>query len=62
MIGAAYHQAKIAIPCQRPLVALVAPKIYRVFIFLNPNLQSYLLCGLSRYKNFKVNHPHFFPA
>ena len=49
------HQAKIAICCQMPLVAQIAPKICTGWfsIMLNPKLQSHLLSDHSRHTSFK---------
>ena len=49
------HQAKIAMCCQTPLVAPIAPKICAggFFNVLNPNLPSDLLCDYSSNTSFK---------
>ena len=55
-IPCACHQAKIAICCQKPLVAPIAPKICtgEFFSILNPNLPSDLLSDHSSNASFKV--------
>ena len=59
-ITCACHQAKIAICCQTPLVAPIAPKICtgRFFNIMNPNLPSDLLSDHSRNTSFKTSHLH----